>query len=59
MILVGADVHVRNSFLYSTDFDGKRLGHGRVSHQGKDSLESRRVAGDTERFVMDTRLQRV
>jgi len=30
MIFVGADVHVRNSYLYATDFDGKRLGHGRV-----------------------------
>ena len=30
MIFVGADVHVRNSYLYATDFDGKRLVHGRV-----------------------------
>lgn len=32
MIFVGADVHVRNSYLYATDFDGKRLVHGRVSN---------------------------
>jgi Transposase len=30
MIFVGADVHVRNSYLYATDFGGKRLAHGRV-----------------------------
>ena len=30
MIFVGADVHVRNSYLYATDFDGRRLAHGRV-----------------------------
>lgn len=32
MIFVGADVHVRNSYLYATDFEGKRLGHGRVAN---------------------------
>lgn len=32
MIFVGADVHVRNSYLYATDFDGQRLLHGRVSN---------------------------
>lgn len=29
MIFVGMDVHVRNSFLYATDDQGRRLAHGR------------------------------
>lgn len=32
MIFVGSDVHVRNSYFYATDVDGRRLGHGRVAN---------------------------
>jgi transposase len=32
MIFVGADVHVRNSYLYATDGSGVRLWHGRVAN---------------------------
>jgi len=32
MIFVGCDVHVRNTCFYATDFDGKRLAHGRVAN---------------------------
>ncbi len=33
MIFVGADVHVRNSYLYATDLEGRRLAHGRRGNQ--------------------------
>jgi len=32
MIFVGSDVHVRNSYFYATDLEGRRLGHGRVAN---------------------------
>jgi transposase len=32
MIVVGMDVHVRNSFLHATDSDGRRLAHGRCAN---------------------------
>lgn len=32
MIFVGADVHVRNSFLYATDEASRRLVHGRIDN---------------------------
>lgn len=33
MIFVGADVHVRNSYLYATDLEGRQLAHGRRGNQ--------------------------
>jgi transposase len=32
MVFLGADVHVRNSYLYATDGVGRRLMHGRVAN---------------------------
>jgi len=61
MIFVGADVHVRNSYLYATDFEGKRLVHGRVPNSlGElrsfcDELMSE-VGGEVQpvRFVLES-----
>ncbi len=36
MIFVGSDVHVRNTYFYATDGDGRRLAHGRVSNTGSE-----------------------
>ena len=36
MIFVGADVHVRNTYLHATDGDGRRLAHGRVANAAAD-----------------------
>jgi len=33
MIFVGADVHVRNSYFYATDLEGRRLAHGRRGNE--------------------------
>lgn len=61
MIFVGADVHVRNSYLYATDFDGKRLAHGRVSNalaelRGFCEELIREVSGEVQplRFVLES-----
>jgi hypothetical protein len=32
MIFVGADVHVRNTYFYGTDAEGRRWAHGRVGN---------------------------
>ena len=36
MIFVGMDVHVRNSFLYATDGEGRRLAQGRRANRKED-----------------------
>lgn len=55
MIFVGADVHVRNSYLYATDESGRRLMHGRVNNvPGELALFckfAREKAGDAERSI--------
>jgi len=45
MIVVGADVHVRNSFLHATDENGRPLVKGRFAN----------LAGDLTRFCADAR----
>lgn len=36
MIFVGLDVHVRNSFFYATDGEGRRLARGRRANRKED-----------------------
>lgn len=61
MIFVGADVHVRNSYLYATDFGGQRLAHGRVANslaelRGFCEELVREVGGEVQplRFVLES-----
>jgi transposase len=61
MIFVGADVHVRNSYLYATNFEGKRLIHGRVPNSlaelcGFCEELMREVGGEVQpvRFVLES-----
>lgn len=61
MVFVGADVHVRNSYLYATDEQGRRLLHGRVLNVREElsrfcQMVVERRAGATApiRFVLES-----